>query len=348
MPSDKTFIIAGGGEGGGGQTQFTEATPESELSLPLRQWRTLVKLRYLLAGACVGIFLIWSPWSFLALGLIAIALLVLRIDEDDEDWGRYYCRWRGSNDATAKLIRIIIIPCLLVAWLILWDDMLALAWPDKHLNLILFVLPLRFPWHLHIFWRLAATILFGVVIWSYRIFAFRLRAEIADPSWPAPIGVRLPDTGVAFPGAEIRSVGAEPPLLPSAPMHEERVTVDQWQRSGKKQPDYEAIPLLEGRNARERLRRVGRLYQDGAAFSEPQLAGKGLPLTGPEFRQLREKFLRFRWVRWVDEDAHNLGVRITPSGERVLDALAEDNGKPPHPAGGGSGALSVPSGRTNG
>lgn len=341
MPSDKTFIIAPG-EGGGGQTQFREETTASELSLPLLQWRTLVKLRIALAVAYAVIFLVWSPWSFLALGLVVIGLLVLRLNYDDDGW---YCDWRGGNDPTALLVRAVVIPCLLVAWLILYDDALALAWPE-HLNLIILTIPLRRLWHLHVFWRLAATVPSGVLIWSYPDLAYRMRAEVTDPSWSAPIAPRAPDTGPAFPGAEIRSAGAEPVPLPLPP-DTQRVVVDQWRGREKEQPDYDAVPLLEGRNARERLRRVAQLYQGGASFSEPQLAGKGLPLTGPEFRQLREKFLRFRWVRWIDEDAHNLGVRITPSGERVLDALAEDNGRPPHPAERGSGAFSESSERTN-
>ena len=123
MPDD-TVVVAGGAPG---QIEIKEGGRAQELILPLSQWRALIVVRLLLVISCGALFLVWAPWSFLVLGLVVIALLVVRVGRDEGAW---FVEVRRGRDATAQVARALVIACALVAWIVVWDDVLMLAWPS--------------------------------------------------------------------------------------------------------------------------------------------------------------------------------------------------------------------------
>ena len=321
MPDD-TVIVAGGTPG---QIEIKEGGKAQELTLPLGQWRALLVVRLLLVISCGALFLVWAPWSFLALGIIVIALLlIVQVGREEGVW---FVEARRGQDATAQVARAFVVACALIAWALMWDDLLMLTWPET-LDLYFFTVPLRFMWKIHVAVRLALSVPSAVLVWCYPELAWRLRAEIADSNWPPTIAPRLPDTGPAFPHADVRS-SLEEAIAP--PPRTERIVVEETERERGMLRSMINRLVLEGSDAPEKVRQMAQLVvDDGMSFSEPEMAGRG-PLTGPEFRRMRDDFLDWGWAAWRNPDNHREGVELTAAGWHVLRALAQGNGRSPHP-----------------
>jgi hypothetical protein len=68
---------------------------------------------------------------------------------------------------------------------------------------------------------------------------------------------------------------------------------------------------------------VAQRVLQGAPFSEPGLAGRGQPLSGPKFRELRDKLIEFGFAAWVNPDNHLGGADLTGPGGALIRRFAE-------------------------
>ena len=81
------------------------------------------------------------------------------------------------------------------------------------------------------------------------------------------------------------------------------------------------LPVTEAK-----MRQVTQRVMQGAPFSEPGLAGRGQPLSGPQFRELRDTMLENGFAAWVNADNHFGGVELTGPGNAFIRRFAEFNG----------------------
>lgn len=83
---------------------------------------------------------------------------------------------------------------------------------------------------------------------------------------------------------------------------------------------------LPARITPEQMEQVARRWLGGWAFSEMCMAGKERPLSGGrggQYEQLRDVLIDKGLAKWVDENAHTLGVEITDEGKQVFEEYAD-------------------------
>lgn len=322
-----------GAPGGGGQTIIRKEGLREELTLPVQQWQALMVVRLLLAVAILGLIWLWSPWSVILAVPILVALGLVRLL-------RYISQERLDNLAPAARYGLPVVGLsLLVAWLVYLGRLAVEAvWPAS-LGIGSLIVPLRFVWHWRAIVRFLLSVPPGVYIWTYRSLAYRLVCEIADPNWPPPVKERLPDTGPALPGADLRS---EQPAPPSKEMIEEmrkvlraeaqtlKIEISHQEQSGRRWLEYVHLPASD-----EQMARLAKLVLAGTPISERELAGGDLPLSGrDQFNAVRDELLERGAIHWRKPGTPQQGLELTTFGRVMLQRLAANgNGHPPTPSG---------------
>jgi len=183
--------------------------------------------------------------------------------------------------------------------------------------------PDQLPW---VFWGLA---LIPAPLW-WRVWwtrgQFRNSVEITDKYYPGTIGIRPPGGGAVGPDNPYGDNGLmeETPPEQPAPQREKVIVITEERQNGnlRNSQRHEMSELLEAK-----MSAIARLALDlQTPFSEPQMAGRGKPLSSKTFAPVRDELLDLGALEWKDEDART--VRWTIAG---LDLCRQFNSHRPTP-----------------
>lgn len=160
-----------------GQRQTVRATPETEHGLPLKQLGALIVLGTAMLGLAVANVLIIGPYLGWSTGLVLAFAAAL--------WLRALT---GEEKPPVDSIGVAVGVAFIVVWLVFGLGWVELIWWD-----------VRCEWEARnkaLFLALSVVIEAALALGVYR-FSY----EVIDPNWPPTIGIRLPELGVMWPGA---------------------------------------------------------------------------------------------------------------------------------------------------
>ena len=287
--------------------QYTRSTEGGKDELGItRSWAlNLLVLRWL-----VLLSFAWEIWALgpLSLGVILPVYALLIIVKSDD----YQDRW---------LWPCFVIVILTVAYFafyaeVLWSDWPTLfGWrPDEHRPIehwMAFVTPVPVAWTVA------------------RLFDFRNSYEITDKNAPGTIKAREPHGGAVGPdniyGDNGLTVEDEPEQPAAQPARQPLVIITEHRGDNGKLRSSERQELSEQLEAK--MPEIAR-YAIGlqTPFSEPQMAGRGKPLSKTSFSTIRDELLALGALEWKDPELRT--VRWTIKG---LDWCRTFNGSRPTP-----------------
>lgn len=102
-----------------------------------------------------------------------------------------------------------------------------------------------------------------------------------------------------------------------------RVEVVEHHNEAGDTSNVDSMRFFELPATRSALRHFAREALNGVELSERAMAGKGRPISGPRFRNLRDSLIEAGYLRWASESDHRQGAAVTRKGAEFFQAVVK-------------------------
>lgn len=232
----------------------------------------------------------------------------------------YTARFVRWTDRQTRYLFAPIFVVLISVWLYTGYDLCQSFWMASILT------------HLHLMAKGAILLMSIGVKAIYGWGMYILWIEMTDPNWPSPRQAVLRD-GPYIPGFSTETYGGQvlPAVSTIASLPSRTITV-QLDKNGDGKHTESVSHIPDTTNWQKFAWAVA---HHGKGFTEATAKAYSVPLNDVKdqvgqlivvgMRTVREQFIARGWLEWRNPTVHERGLRVTPKGQRVLEAIGKEN-----------------------